>query len=392
MKSQITAYVNEKHSATNAAEMKTAIESNGGVKGCRVAVAKIDSKLKKQKQTKWDGISLINNFQYEKDGIRMWRAFEIGPGRLLPYNDLCGNDGDEEPTGLTLVADFGKQNEGKIGKAPSVSSSSRNFGQLFPCSEPGCVNAFEDEEMLQMHFDTGKHVMHVEQESTYDRLKKNWAETLSGITLGLHSLSLGDSCNTEGQISKEESTDLMSGWALKNPKKPSRMSDSVKLFLIAIFNEGQRSGIKANPQEVAHIMKHKLNESGKLAFHPDEWRTAKQIASFFSRMSSVQKDHVTIDAVEAAELDDDDCDALVQEQEWHDMKAAVFDQLDYQHPLMYEDFNLCQLAQTNGIGKLKLKCLKDICGHFNVQIKGPKTRKDSYVNPPLDLILSCQCS
>ena len=75
----------------------------------------------------------------------MWRAFEIGPGRLLPYNDLCGNDGDEEPTSLSLVADFGKQSEGKIGKAPSVSSSSRNFGQLLPCSEPGYVNAFEDE-------------------------------------------------------------------------------------------------------------------------------------------------------------------------------------------------------------------------------------------------------
>ena len=118
-------------------------------------------------------------------------------------------------------------------------------------------------------------------------------------------------------MSKKESTDLMSGWALKNPKKPSRMSDSVKLFLIAIFNEGQRKkkggGIKANPQEVAHIVKHKLNEIGKLAFHPDEWRTAKQIASFFSRMSSVQKDHVNIDAVEAADLDDDDCDALIQE-------------------------------------------------------------------------------
>ena len=87
-----------------------------------------------------------------------------------------------------------------------------------------------------------------------------------------------------------------------------------------------------------------------------------------------------------------DSDALVQEQEWHDMKAAVFDQPDYQHPLIYEDFNLCQLAQTNCIGKLKLKSLKDICGHFNVPIKGPKTRKDSYVNPLLDLILSFQCS
>ena len=38
MKSQITVYVNEKHNATNAAEIKTAIESTRGVKGYRVAV------------------------------------------------------------------------------------------------------------------------------------------------------------------------------------------------------------------------------------------------------------------------------------------------------------------------------------------------------------------
>ena len=76
----------------------------------------------------------------------------------------------------------------------------------------------------------------------------------------------------------------------------------------------------------------------------------------------------------------------------HEMRTAVYEQIDYQHPLMYEDINLCLLAKTNSIGKLKLKHLKDICEHFNIDVTGPKTRKDTFVNPLLDFIRSCKCT
>ena len=29
---------------------------------------------------KWDGISLLNNFECDEKGIRAWRAFDVGPG------------------------------------------------------------------------------------------------------------------------------------------------------------------------------------------------------------------------------------------------------------------------------------------------------------------------
>ena len=57
--------------------------------------------------------------------------------------------------------------------------------QLFPCTEPGCIKSYESEEMLEQHLNTGKHTMHVEQESAYDRIKKNWGKTLSGLTVGM---------------------------------------------------------------------------------------------------------------------------------------------------------------------------------------------------------------
>ena len=34
------------------------------------------------------GISLLNNFSFEENGIRAWRAFNVGPGRLLSYSEL----------------------------------------------------------------------------------------------------------------------------------------------------------------------------------------------------------------------------------------------------------------------------------------------------------------
>jgi hypothetical protein len=87
-------------------------------------------------------------------------------------------------------------------------------------------------------------------------------------------------------------------------------------------------------------------------------------------------------------------DSLKQkmEREWQEMKADVFNQLDLQHPLMFKETNLCQLAKTNGIGKLKMKCLKDICEHFNIEVSGPKTTKETFVLPLIDFILKCKCT
>ena len=43
MKQHIRRYVNEKHNVVTAEDVKKALESHGGVKGCRIAVAKVDT-------------------------------------------------------------------------------------------------------------------------------------------------------------------------------------------------------------------------------------------------------------------------------------------------------------------------------------------------------------
>ena len=60
---------------------------------------------------------------------------------------------------------------------------------------------------------------------------------------------------------------------------------------------------------------------------------------------------------EVDEADVDICEALIQDQEMYEIQTA--DWL-HQHPLMFEDTNLCLLAKTNSIGKLKLKYLRHL--------------------------------
>ena len=37
---------------------------------------------------KWNGISTLNNFQFCPNGITTWKAYNIGPGKLVPWKDI----------------------------------------------------------------------------------------------------------------------------------------------------------------------------------------------------------------------------------------------------------------------------------------------------------------
>ena len=52
MKGHIKRWVNEKHDVIRAEDMKAALESHGGIKGCRVAVAEVDITREKKNKTK----------------------------------------------------------------------------------------------------------------------------------------------------------------------------------------------------------------------------------------------------------------------------------------------------------------------------------------------------
>ena len=90
----------------------------------------------------------------------------------------------------------------------------------------------------------------------------------------------------EGVLDCQEAVE---GWALKTVQTSSRVSEDVRNYLIQRFNDGAKTGNKADPKQVEHEMKHVRNTTGGLLFQPYEWRTSKQIASFFSNLSKSQR-------------------------------------------------------------------------------------------------------
>lgn len=83
IKGHIDVYLNEGHDMNNAVEMKRAIESNAGIPGVRVKYVKIPQSSTDKMMVKWNGISTLNNFQFEPSGIRVCKAIRLVPGNLF---------------------------------------------------------------------------------------------------------------------------------------------------------------------------------------------------------------------------------------------------------------------------------------------------------------------
>ena len=126
MKAHIRRWVNEKHNVTTAQEMKEALESHGGLKGCRVAVVEVDTSKEANKESKIPGISILNNFHFDDTGVRVWKTYNIGPGRLISYADLqTSSQGD---TGLKNIQPFGPP----IKERGTLVETVRNQVDIFP--------------------------------------------------------------------------------------------------------------------------------------------------------------------------------------------------------------------------------------------------------------------
>ena len=83
VKAHVKSYVNEGNSVTTPSELKTAIESRGGIPGVRVAV--VETSNANRKTCKLEGINTLNNFSFSDQGFYAFRAYGIGPGKFFDW-------------------------------------------------------------------------------------------------------------------------------------------------------------------------------------------------------------------------------------------------------------------------------------------------------------------
>ena len=82
-KSHKRRFINEGNDINTANYMKVAIGSYGGVKGFYATVVEIQDSFQSMTKHSMTGIRALNNFLFDSAGLRAWKAYNVGTGRLF---------------------------------------------------------------------------------------------------------------------------------------------------------------------------------------------------------------------------------------------------------------------------------------------------------------------
>ena len=310
------------HEVMTAQQLKEAIDSYRGVRGCRAAVVEVNTKKQTTGTHKISGISQLNNFQYTQDGgIIVWKAFRVGEGKRISKQELSKMGRPSSDTGVKIVLPSCEPHEstGMLKKTskqtsevphivtmPVTPPADQEDCQLFNCPEEGCVKNFRTSKNLQRHLDLGRHHFKLHEESQYDQIRRKWAQ---------HCMSLKPQnpsyLFTASSSSEEVVSDVVIGWAQTRSKRSNRFPEKVKRFLVEQFMIGEETGRKVTPAEGANRMRSLRDDAGNRLFEKSEWLTEQQVTSYFSRLAAMKRMSQLPTAVES--LEEEDVEAVVQQ-------------------------------------------------------------------------------
>ena len=162
--------------------MKKAIDSYSGVRGCRASVVKVDTSAQDLHNHNWNGVLMFSNFKFCADGIRMWKAFNVGEGKFVRYDKLMKRGTSQGSNRLEVIELFTspRVSTGLLYKN-SKTTENKSEPCEFSCPQPGCIKLFKTTTVLQNHQDFGKHIFCTQKDSTHDSIKRKWAKACTNI-------------------------------------------------------------------------------------------------------------------------------------------------------------------------------------------------------------------
>ena len=132
------------HDVMTAQQLKEAIDLYRGVRGCRAAVVKVNTKKTNTGTHKISGISQLNNFQYntEDGGIIAWKAFRVGEGERISKQELSKMGRPSSDTGVKVVHPSCEPHESngmlkKTSKRADIGGSSCSHHACYTTSRSG---------------------------------------------------------------------------------------------------------------------------------------------------------------------------------------------------------------------------------------------------------------
>ena len=145
-----------------------------------------------------------------------------------------------------------------------------------------------------------------------------------------------------------------------------------KKYLDEKFNIGQQTGHKLDPVSVTRDMRYAKNAT-------------QQVQSYFSRQAGkLRHQH--------AEDDGGDHEAAIEQQQYWETRTEILREVQLQHPVTYDNFDLCAMYHANKLNQLSVPMLKCICEYFDVNNEQLTVcRKAPYIALIGKLIQSCIC-
>ena len=265
-------------------------------------------------------------------------------------------------------------NDEDVDEDEEVSSTS----ELFSCPSQGCILSFKRHSNLEYHLLYGKCKLRIEKFTLLDHAKILYSRKLSEGTSTQPAML---STTTDAQSTPI----LCQGWALRQTKKNARFNENQRSYLDEKFDIGLKSGIKADPAQVARDLRHARNHSGDRRFTIDEFLTPQQIKSYFSRKAAKNRQAST------KELNDNDV-AAEDATTYSTAREKIIQECQLTHPIMYDTYDVCKLYAEKRLSKLSVALLCYICIFFNMDVEGlSHHRKAPFISLINDLVQSCTC-
>ncbi|KAK3745253.1 hypothetical protein QZH41_010887, partial [Actinostola sp. cb2023] len=319
-----------------------------------------------------------------------YKAYNIGEGHFWSWT---GFDGDSFDWITDDVGEGGfipvKHRQVKETRQPVICSNTEldddssdpvltSDSHLFVCPEDGCVKSYISHGRLEQHLMFGKHEFRLERTRLMDKAKVRYAERLEAGALGCISIS-----NISG---RKQGTGtpctLTQGWAHRETsKRHTRFSAKQKAYLENKFQVGERTGVKANPEDVAKEMRCVRDDTDQRFFRVEEFLRPAQITSYFSRMAAKRKVPVTASDDEAEEYRRHQTAA-------RDNVIHALQETESRHPILYSRTNLCSLEEKQ-IAAFKMTQLRSIVNHFGVKADG--RTKIAFVEAITSFLSKCSC-
>ena len=241
----------------------------------------------------------------------------------------------------------------------SYSTESEESG-IFSCPQEGCVRVLQRHSSLEKHLSVETCTKTLEKHALLDLAKLKYASVLKERASSIPNI---DPVSRKGSNVASPFSD--EGWALRGAKKQYKFNEKQREYLEAKFDIGQGTERKVSPEVVAREMRHTKDAGGEKLFTSSEFLSAQKISSYFSRLSAKGRSQLVSEM---------DLRAVEEEYNFASAREAVLSTLDLQHPITYDQFNICSLVRDRKLGKLKVGMLQIIVDALNLESPVPPVR------------------